>query len=181
MARVLLNGGKVGFSPCVISKSYVWQKEHVRQPLRDEPLDKPSAAWGEPILGDPKNLHSKQTKLFRAPRQDFRRTSDCPVSSWASLAAPMWRMDSLCWSADHLVLDHAPAPPDSLRSSDASVSISSVVLIETSLKLSCGLSPAQSTLSRERFSALALNRGRCFANVRFAPKAAVPYRSLVRI
>src|SRR3984893_3661497 len=106
--------------------------------------------------GDPKNLHSKQTKLFRAPLQDFRRTSDCPVSSLASLAVPMWRMDSLRWSADHLVLDHAPAPPDSLRPSDASVSISSVVLIETSLKLSCGLSPAQSTLSRERFSAVAL-------------------------
>ena len=100
-----------------------------------------------------KNLHSKQTKLFRATRQDFRRASDCTVSSLASLAAPMWLMDSQCWSADHLVvLDHALAPPDSLRSCDASVSISSVVLIETSLKLSCGLSPAQSTLSRERFS-----------------------------
>jgi hypothetical protein len=63
----------------------VWQKEHVRQPLRDEPVDKLSAAWGEPILGEPKNLHSKQTKMF----QDFRRTSDCAVSSLASLAAPM--------------------------------------------------------------------------------------------
>ena len=47
-------------------------KEHVRQPLRDEPVDKASAAWGEPILGRPKNLHSKQAKLFRATRQDFR-------------------------------------------------------------------------------------------------------------
>src|SRR5665811_1421338 len=103
------------------------------RPLRDEPVDKPSAAWGEPILGNPKNLHSKQTKLFRATRQDFRRTSDCTVSSLASLAAPMWFMDSQCWSADHLVvLNHVLAPPDSLRSCDASVSISSVMLIETS-------------------------------------------------
>src|ERR1700687_5520217 len=38
--------GEVDFSPCVISKSYVWQKEHVRQPLRDEPVDEPSAAHG---------------------------------------------------------------------------------------------------------------------------------------
>src|ERR1700737_3472184 len=146
--------GEVGFSPCVISKSYVWQKEHVRQPLRDEPVDEPSAAHGaNRFLGDSKNLHSKQTKLFRATRQDFRRASDCTVSSLASLAAPMWLMDSQCWPAVHLVvLDHALAPPDSLRSCDASVSISSVVLIETSLKLSCGLRPAQSTLSRERFS-----------------------------
>ena len=125
--------GEVGFSPRVISKSYVWQKEHVRQPLRDEPVDKPSAAWGEPILGDPKNLPSKQTKLFRATRQDFRPTCDCRVSSLASLAAPMWLMDSQSWSADHLVvLNHALAPPDSLRSCDASVSISSVMVIETS-------------------------------------------------
>jgi hypothetical protein len=28
--------------------SYAWQKEHVRQPLRDEPVDESSAAWGEP-------------------------------------------------------------------------------------------------------------------------------------
>ena len=62
-------------------------------------------SWG------PQNLHSKQTKLFRATRQDFRRTSDCTVSSLASLAAPMWLMDSQCWSADRLVVR---TPPDSL-------------------------------------------------------------------
>jgi hypothetical protein len=106
------------------------------------------------FLGTQKNLHSKQTKLFRATRQAFRRSSDCAVSSLASLAAPMWLMHTQCWSAGHLVvLNHALAPPDSPRSCDASVSISSVV--ETSLKLSCGLSPAQSTLSRERFSPVA--------------------------
>ena len=33
----------------------------------------------------------------------------------------MWFMDSQCWSADHLVvLNHVLAPPDSLRSCDAS-------------------------------------------------------------
>jgi hypothetical protein len=37
--------------------------------------------WANPILGGPENLRSKQTKLFRATRQDFRRTSDCRVSS----------------------------------------------------------------------------------------------------
>ena len=36
-------------------------------------------------LPPPKNLHSKQTKLFRTTRQDFRR--DCTVSSLASLVS----------------------------------------------------------------------------------------------
>src|SRR6266849_5216410 len=70
MAQVLLTGESSFLSLCDFKELRV-EKGHVRQPLRDEPVDKPSAAWGEPILGDQKNLHSKQTKLLSSYSSRF--------------------------------------------------------------------------------------------------------------
>src|ERR1700736_2692802 len=45
---------RTDFSASELRRQAKRSKEHVRQPLRDEPVDKASAAWGEPILGGPK-------------------------------------------------------------------------------------------------------------------------------
>jgi hypothetical protein len=49
MAQGLLNG-KVGFSPHVISKSWVLQNGHFRQLLRDQSCDSLGASQREPIF-----------------------------------------------------------------------------------------------------------------------------------
>ena len=66
---------RTDFSASELRRQAKRSKEHVRQPLRDEPVDKASAAWGEPILWGTKKISTRSrrnsfellVKIFSAP------------------------------------------------------------------------------------------------------------------
>ena len=89
-------------------------------------------------------LHSKQTKMVSSYSSRFSAHLRVYGFVIGIVSGAMWLMDySAGLQIMLVVLNRALAPPDRLRSCDASDLISSVMLIETSShsKLSGGLSP----------------------------------------